>query len=40
MRHGQSGWNARDLFTGWADPDLNATGEREAVRAGRLLAAH
>jgi 2,3-bisphosphoglycerate-dependent phosphoglycerate mutase len=40
MRHGQSEWNARNLFTGWADPDLTAAGEREAVRAGRLLAAH
>ncbi len=40
MRHGQSEWNARNLFTGWADPDLTATGEQEAARAGRLLAAH
>jgi 2,3-bisphosphoglycerate-dependent phosphoglycerate mutase len=40
MRHGQSEWNARNLFTGRADPDLTATGEREAVCAGRLLAAH
>jgi len=40
MRHGQSEWNARNLFTGRADPDLTAAGEREAVRAGRLLAAH
>lgn len=40
MRHGQSEWNARNLFTGWADPDLTATGEQEAVHAGRLLAAH
>jgi len=40
MRHGQSEWNARNLFTGRADPGLTAIGEREAVRAGRLLAAH
>jgi 2,3-bisphosphoglycerate-dependent phosphoglycerate mutase len=40
MRHGQSEWNERNLFTGWADPDLTAAGEREAVGAGRLLAAH
>jgi 2,3-bisphosphoglycerate-dependent phosphoglycerate mutase len=40
MRHGQSEWNARNLFTGWADPDLTAAGEREAAQAGRLLAAH
>jgi len=40
MRHGQSEWNARNLFTGRADPDLTATGEQEAARAGRLLAGH
>jgi 2,3-bisphosphoglycerate-dependent phosphoglycerate mutase len=40
MRHGQSEWNARNLFTGWADPDLTAAGEQQAARAGRLLAAH
>ena len=39
LRHGQSDWNARNLFTGWANPDLTAAGEREAVRAGQLLAA-
>src|ERR1700733_14696181 len=38
LRHGQSDWNARNLFTGWANPDLTADGEREAVRVGRLLA--
>jgi 2,3-bisphosphoglycerate-dependent phosphoglycerate mutase len=40
MRHGQSEWNARNLFTGRADPDLTVTGERQAVTAGHLLAAH
>jgi 2,3-bisphosphoglycerate-dependent phosphoglycerate mutase len=40
MRHGQSEWNARNMFTGWADPDLTTVGEREAVAAGRLLADH
>jgi 2,3-bisphosphoglycerate-dependent phosphoglycerate mutase len=40
MRHGQSEWNARNRFTGWADPDLTTAGEREAAAAGRLLAAH
>jgi len=40
LRHGQSEWNARNRFTGRADPDLTATGEREAAAAGRLLAAH
>ncbi len=39
MRHGQSEWNAKNLFTGWADPDLTEAGEQEAARAGRLLAA-
>jgi 2,3-bisphosphoglycerate-dependent phosphoglycerate mutase len=39
MRHGQSEWNARNLFTGWADPDLTEAGEQEATRAGLLLAA-
>jgi 2,3-bisphosphoglycerate-dependent phosphoglycerate mutase len=39
LRHGQSEWNARNLFTGWANPDLTAAGEREAVRAGQLLTA-
>jgi 2,3-bisphosphoglycerate-dependent phosphoglycerate mutase len=38
MRHGQSEWNARNLFTGWADPGLTAEGKRQAMRAGRLLA--
>jgi len=39
LRHGQSEWNARNVFTGWANPDLTAAGEQEAVRAGQLLAA-
>jgi 2,3-bisphosphoglycerate-dependent phosphoglycerate mutase len=37
LRHGQSEWNARNLFTGWADVPLSAAGEGEAVRAGQLL---
>ena len=40
LRHGQSEWNANNRFTGWANPDLTEAGEREAVRAGRLLGAH
>lgn len=40
LRHGESAWNARNLFTGWANPALTAAGEQEAVTAGRLLAAH
>ena len=38
LRHGQSEWNARDLFTGWVNVALTARGEREAARAGTLLA--
>ncbi|CFX07564.1 2,3-bisphosphoglycerate-dependent phosphoglycerate mutase [Candidatus Filomicrobium marinum] len=39
VRHGQSEWNRRNLFTGWCDPDLTEQGVAEAVRAGRLLKA-
>ena len=38
LRHGQSEWNAKNLFTGWVDSDLSAAGEDEAQRAGRALA--
>lgn len=37
LRHGESEWNAKNLFTGWVDVRLSATGEREAQRAGELL---
>jgi 2,3-bisphosphoglycerate-dependent phosphoglycerate mutase len=37
LRHGQSEWNAKNLFTGWVDVPLSARGEREAVRSGELL---
>lgn len=37
LRHGESQWNARNLFTGWVDVPLSAAGEGEAVRAGHLL---
>jgi 2,3-bisphosphoglycerate-dependent phosphoglycerate mutase len=37
LRHGESEWNAKDLFTGWVDVDLNDKGEAEARRGGRLL---
>jgi 2,3-bisphosphoglycerate-dependent phosphoglycerate mutase len=40
LRHGQSEWNAKNLFTGWANPDLTEAGERDAVHAGQLLGAH
>lgn len=37
IRHGQSEWNEKNLFTGWVDVKLSATGEKEAKRAGELL---
>src|SRR5271165_7211335 len=39
LRHGQSLWNAENLFTGWYDVDLSVQGEDEARAAGRLLGA-
>jgi 2,3-bisphosphoglycerate-dependent phosphoglycerate mutase len=38
VRHGQSVWNAENLFTGWYDSDLSEQGEAEAREGGRLLA--
>ncbi len=38
LRHGQSQWNAENLFTGWVDVGLTSLGESEARAAGRLLA--
>lgn len=38
LRHGQSRWNAENLFTGWVDVGLTPLGETEARAAGRLLA--
>ncbi len=38
LRHGESEWNAKNLFTGWVDVKLSAAGEDEARRGGRLLA--
>jgi 2,3-bisphosphoglycerate-dependent phosphoglycerate mutase len=40
LRHGESEWNAKNLFTGWVDVDLSAKGEAEAAGGGRLLAEH
>jgi 2,3-bisphosphoglycerate-dependent phosphoglycerate mutase len=37
LRHGHSDWNAKNLFTGWVDVDLNDQGREEAVNGGRLL---
>ncbi|MFI5742137.1 phosphoglyceromutase [Streptomyces anulatus] len=37
LRHGESEWNAKNLFTGWVDVNLTEKGEKEAVRGGELL---
>ena len=37
VRHGQSEWNAKNLFTGWKDPDLTSDGTKEAINAGSLI---
>ena len=37
LRHGESEWNSKGLFTGWVDVGLSATGADEAANAGRLL---
>jgi 2,3-bisphosphoglycerate-dependent phosphoglycerate mutase len=39
VRHGQSEWNLKNLFTGWKDPGLTELGIAEAKRAGELLSA-
>ena len=38
LRHGESVWNADNLFTGWVDVDLTDKGRAEATRGGELLA--
>jgi len=38
LRHGESTWNSRNLFTGWVNVALSPAGEQESLRAGRLLA--
>ncbi len=40
LRHGESDWNALDLFTGWVDVGLTEKGRAEAVRSGELLTEH
>jgi 2,3-bisphosphoglycerate-dependent phosphoglycerate mutase len=40
LRHGESEWNAKNLFTGWVDVDLSERGEGEARRGGDLLREH
>jgi 2,3-bisphosphoglycerate-dependent phosphoglycerate mutase len=38
VRHGQSDWNLKNLFTGWKDPDLTDLGIEEANTGGKALA--
>ena len=37
VRHGQSEWNKKNLFTGWKNPDLTPRGVEEAIAAGNEL---
>ena len=37
VRHGESHWNAKNLFTGWVDVDLTEKGRAEAIRSGQQL---
>jgi 2,3-bisphosphoglycerate-dependent phosphoglycerate mutase len=39
LRHGESEWNAKNLFTGWVDVGLTDKGRAEAVRGGELMVA-
>ena len=38
LRHGESEWNSKGLFTGWVDVGLSAAGAQEAANGGKLLA--
>jgi len=40
LRHGESDWNALNLFTGWVDVGLTDKGGAEAVRSGELMTEH
>jgi 2,3-bisphosphoglycerate-dependent phosphoglycerate mutase len=40
LRHGESEWNQKNLFTGWVDVGLTTAGEAEARRGGELLVEH
>jgi 2,3-bisphosphoglycerate-dependent phosphoglycerate mutase len=37
LRHGESQWNQKNLFTGWVDVDLTDKGREEAIVGGKLL---
>ena len=38
LRHGESVWNQKNVFTGWVDVPLSANGINEAIKAGQKLA--
>ena len=40
LRHGESKYNQKNLFTGWTDTDLSEQGQEEARQAGRILKQH
>jgi len=40
LRHGESEWNQKNLFTGWVDVDLTEAGKAEGRRGGELLIEH
>ncbi|KAF5633138.1 2 3-bisphosphoglycerate-dependent phosphoglycerate mutase [Fusarium tjaetaba] len=40
LRHGQSTWNEKNLFTGWKDVGITQSGRTEAIQAGALLKRH
>jgi 2,3-bisphosphoglycerate-dependent phosphoglycerate mutase len=40
LRHGESEWNSKNLFTGWVDVNLNEVGRAQAIRGGELLVEH
>ena len=37
VRHGQSQWKAKNIFTGWKNPGLTSNGKKEAINAGLLI---
>lgn len=39
VRHGESEWNRKNLFTGWKDPDITQKGKEEALSAGQKIKA-
>jgi len=40
LRHGESDWNVKNIFTGWADVELSEAGKLEALEAGKMLKDH